>query len=182
LKNRVLSTIEPFESESKNVEDAIKKIEKSLDAELWVDDVNLDVKHGNKVFDEEKGAVEKLLKITNPKHDDDEKDDKKKSPSPELKAAAQFGIDDLVNADRVLAITAILEATDTPVDNPKDQKKVDEENDKSAEEFAKGDSYRDEGKSDKAIDHYKKAWEHAQSAIKHALGHDDDKEDKKNKD
>lgn len=183
LKNRVISTIEPFEDDSKEVKDAIKKIEKSLDVKFWDDEVNLDVKKGKKVFDEEKNAVKKLLKIVKPEKDDDHEDDddKKKKPSPELKTAAQFGIDNLVNADRVLAITAMLEATNTPVDDPEDQKKVDKENDKSAEEFAKGDSYRDEGKPDKAIDHYEKAWEHAQHAIKHALGDDDDEHDDKDK-
>jgi len=33
----------------------------------------------------------------------------------------------------------------------------------------------DEGKPDKAIDHYKKAWEHAQNAMKQ--GDDDDDDD-----
>lgn len=168
LKNRVIDTLVPFESDSKDVEKAIEKINKSLDAKLWIDAVNLDIKKGHKVFDEEKNAVEKLMKLI--KHDDE----KKKSISPELEAAAQFGIDNLVNADRVLAITAMLDATSIPVDNPKDQKKVDKENTKSSEEFVKGDEERDDGDFDKAIKHYEKAWKHAQKAIKHAQGHDDD--------
>ena len=32
----------------------------------------------------------------------------------------------------------------------------------------KAEKYLNEGKPDKAIDHYKKAWEHAQQAIKFA--------------
>ncbi|WP_299291141.1 PKD domain-containing protein [Nitrosopumilus sp.] len=175
LKNRVLTTLEPFESESKDVRDTIKKIEKSLEIKLWEDEVNLNDKKGDKVFDEEKSAVKKLLKIINPdEDDDDDDDDNKKTPSPELKTAAHFGIDTLVNADRVLTITAMLEAENTPVTNPKDQKKVDKEITKSAEDFAKGDSFRDTGKPDKAIDSYKKAWEHAMKAIKHALDKPDD--------
>lgn len=71
----------------------------------------------------------------------------------------------------------MLEATSTPVENPKDQKKFDKENGKATEDFVKGDAKRDEGKPDKAIDQYEKAWKHAQKAIKIAKDIDDDDDD-----
>lgn len=171
LKNRVISILTPFMAESKDVGKSIDDINKSLDAKFWINEVQLDNKHGNKVFDEEKSAVKDLEKIL--KQDDD----KKKAPSPELREAAQTSIDILVNADRVLTITSMLEADSTPVDDPKDQKKVDNEIERASEEFAKGDAARDAGELDKAIDHYEKAWKHSQKAIKHAFDIDDDSDD-----
>ncbi|MFC1787327.1 hypothetical protein ACFLY8_04785, partial [Halobacteriota archaeon] len=43
--------------------EAAVNIEKSLDSDLWVDGTHLDVKHGYRVFDEEKNAVKDLLNI-----------------------------------------------------------------------------------------------------------------------
>ena len=74
----------------------------------------------------------------------------------------------LVQADEVLAKTAVDDAKATPVIDPQNQDKVDREIAKAEEELAKAEDKLNEGKPDKAIDHYKKAWEHAQQAIKHA--------------
>ena len=74
----------------------------------------------------------------------------------------------------MIAITAMLEAESIPVEDPENQNKVNEENEKSAKEFAIGDTMRDEGIPEKAIDQYEKAWDHAQNAIKAALENDDD--------
>jgi tetratricopeptide (TPR) repeat protein len=93
---------------------------------------------------------------------------KKHQVTAEALACAEAAIERLVRADRILAETLILDAENTPVENTKNQDKVDKELAKSAEELAKGDADRDAGKFDKAIQHYKKAWEHACHAIKHA--------------
>lgn len=167
LKNRAISFMTPYESEKK-VEKTIKEINKSLESKLWIDDVYLDIKHGKKVFDHEKHAVKELQKLL--------KDGEKKGIDPELKQKAQDSIDLLVNADRILAITIMLDASSATTDDTKKQEKIDKENVKSNKEFVKADGYRDEGKFDKAIDHYKKAWEHAQHAIKHDLKADEDSE------
>lgn len=159
LKNRAISFLTPYDSE-KDVEKAIESIEDSLDSKYWTNNVYLDEKYGKKVFDEEKKAVKDLQKIL--------KDGAKKGIDPTFAQVTQDSIDLLVNADRVLAITIMLDSTSTPADDPKKQDKVDKENEKSAEEFAKADQKRDEGDYDKAIDHYKKAWDHAQKALKHA--------------
>jgi hypothetical protein len=167
LKNRAISFLTPYESEKK-VEKSIKEINKSLESKLWMGDVYLDAKHGKKVFDHEKHAVKELQKLL--------KDGEKKGIDPVLKQKSQDSIDLLVNADRVLAITMMLDASSATSDDTQKQKKVGKENEKSNKEFVKADGYRDEGKFDKAIDHYKKAWEHAQHAIKHDLKADEDSE------
>jgi tetratricopeptide (TPR) repeat protein len=93
---------------------------------------------------------------------------KKKQISDEALAAVQPSIDALVKADRILAETLLIEAQAVPVSDPNKQDKVDREIAKAFEELTKGDADRDTGKFDKAIRHYKKAWEHASHAIKEA--------------
>jgi hypothetical protein len=44
----------------KKIDDAIKHIQNSMDDKLWADELHLDTKHGNKVFDEEKKAVKDI--------------------------------------------------------------------------------------------------------------------------
>ncbi len=98
------------------------------------------------------------------------KNGEKKGIDPALKEAAEDAIDLLVNSDRVLSITIMLDASSTTADDPKDQKKVDKENDKAAEDFANGDQERDQGNFDDAVQQYRKAWKHAQHALKAADG------------
>ncbi|AJW70265.1 HYR domain-containing protein [Nitrosopumilus adriaticus] len=131
----------------KDLEKAIKSIEKSIDDKLWETDVTLTEKHGHKVFDEEKSAVKDLLKI--------QKDDDSTDVSQVIKA--------LVDVDRELAQDAIDAATVFAGD-----KKVDKELEKANDEMKKAQEELDDDKPDKAIDKFKKAWEHAQKAIKHA--------------
>ncbi len=128
--------------DAKEIGEAIKHIDKSLDSENWVDDSHLDPKKGHRVFSEEKDAVGHLLKVTVPP-----------DVSPE--------IDELVDIDHDLAQTAIDDAEALP-SNPK----RDAEIDKANEEMGKGDADAAADKPKEAIDHYRKAWEHAQKAIK----------------
>jgi len=175
LKNRAISILSPFSNEFEDVEESIKEIKKSLNTELWIDKVYLDQEDGEEVFDKEGEAVEELQELL------EEDDDDEKSFSPELKAAVKTAIDLLVNADRVLTITLMLDASSAIAADPDDQEEVKEENEKASEEFAKGDANRDAGKFEEAIEHYENAWEHAGEAIKKATdnddGDDDDKED-----
>ena len=78
----------------------------------------------------------------------------------------------LVDIDRMLAQEAINEAQ-TLLDegdlDDKKTKKVQKEIDKANKEMGKAQKELEEkGKPDKAIDKFKKAWEHAQKAIKKA--------------
>jgi hypothetical protein len=93
---------------------------------------------------------------------------KKDEVSAEALACAESAIERLVRADRILAETLMIDAAGVTVVDPNNQDKVDRELAKASEELLKGDAERDAGKFDKAIQRYRKAWEHACHAIKEA--------------
>jgi hypothetical protein len=134
-------------SNGKKVEDkvdkAIEHLDKSLDPTLWDGDSHLDAKHGDKVFNEEKNIVKDLLKL-----------EKDKKTDPDIVTELEAVIVKLLTADKMLAQTAIDENTSL---DGKEIDKANEEMDKAQEEL-------DKGNPDKAIDHYKNAWKHAQKA------------------
>jgi hypothetical protein len=125
------------------LDEAIKHLTKSLDPDLWIDGSHPEPKHGEKVFNEEKDAVNKLRELI--------KDQKSTIPD----ATLQDFIDPLVGADRQLAVVAIADAAGG---DPKDIAKANEE-------LAKGDSEAADGKYTDAIEHYRNAWKHALKAM-----------------
>lgn len=126
--------------DQKRIEKVDKAIDKSLEDKLWIDDSTL-TKKGKKVFDENKKAVKELGKVKS------------------VDVSSIIGM--LTDADQSLAQTAIdLVPTDTG------DKKVDKELDKANKETDKALEELEKGKPDKAIDKFKKAWEHAQKALK----------------
>ncbi len=131
----------------KEIGEAIKHLDHSLEPELWVDDSHLDPRDGEKVFEEEKKSVEHLLKVKN------------------TNVSAEIA--ELVQIDRDLAQTAVDEIPATAND-PNRQDELDEKRAKANEELAKGDADRNAGKPKEAIDHYKHAWEQAQKATAEA--------------
>ncbi|MFH2042702.1 MAG: HYR domain-containing protein, partial [Acidobacteriota bacterium] len=157
LTNKSIADLEDLKTgdkkTDKEIDDAIKHLNKSLDPELWIDDLHLDPKHGNKVFDEGEKAVKELLKLC--------KKSGEGCPYEEV-------INQILQADEILVLKAISDANNTPVLDPKNQDKVDKEIEKAEEELAKAMDELGKGNPDKAIDHLKKAWEHAQHAIEHA--------------
>lgn len=122
-------------------------------------------KHGKKVFDEEKKAIKHLLEILK---------DEGKSSDPAIAGAVSDVIDRLANANRIMAELAHAEAQDAlagldPENSEhKEAVKVAKEIEKAEKEMAKVQKELDKGHFDHIIDKYKKAWEHAQHAIKHA--------------
>ena len=62
--------------------------------------------------------------------------------------------------------TALYRVGSTPVVDPKQQSKADNELAKAARELAKGDSESDSGKPGNAIKHYEKAYCHAEKVVK----------------
>lgn len=147
-----LKDAKPFTADKhtqKEIDKAIKHIQKSLDPDLWVDDsCRLDAKHGHKVFDEEKKAVKHLMKILKDKKEDQ----------------VQAAIDKLMEADEILAETAIEDAKALESTDPK----VIHEIEKAERELAKAKEDITKERYDRAVDHFKKAWRHAQHAIKKA--------------
>lgn len=164
IKEHAISKLEAIQTDNrysqKEIDEAIKHVNKSLETIMWIDQLHLDAKHGHTVFDEEKKAVKHLMKITNGegKHYD-----------PEIVDNIQEVIDDLVKADEQLTKIAIEDAKNTQVEDPKKQKKVDHEIEKAEEKLDKAYEKLDKEEPDKAIDHFKKAWRHAQLAMKHAI-------------
>lgn len=119
--------------DQKRIDTAFESITKSLDDKYWVDDYSLSEK-GKKVFDNEKKAVKELLKVKS--------------------LDVSSVILDLVEADRIIAQLAI---DSIPVDSG--IKKIDKLLAKAIDEMDDAQKDLDNNKPDKAIDHYKKAWD-----------------------
>lgn len=96
---------------------------------VWLDVAHLGCKHGHKVFNQEEMAVNELEKITDAS----------------IMNEANEAIELLVGADRLLALTAIIEAPDG------------KNKDKAKQEFQKSEA---ETQNKKKIDGYRKAWKH----------------------
>ena len=121
----------------KRIADAIKDIQSSLDRPNWIDANHIDGKNADKVFEDEKHAVKALMGVKDP-----------------VPAGVTNAINDLLEADRLLAQTAI---DDAAGGDPKKLAEAEKEMDKATDEIAKGHY-------DNAIDHYKNAWKKAQEA------------------
>ena len=167
IKELTLERLRLHADESKEIEKAIKSLDKSLEAKLWLDDSHLDLKNGDKVLKEERKAVKELEKALKEKGKDD--------LSEEAREWVELAIDDLAAADRLLETIFIDEVAGEEALDSKRQDKVDKE-------LAKGDEERADGDAEKAIEHYGKAWEHAEKALKEQTkaskgGKDDDEDE-----
>lgn len=125
------------------LKDVVKEITASLDSSRWLDDLHLSKTKGQEVFDHEKIAMQRLMDLL------------KGSSIPDT--AIQPIIDDLLNADRILAQTAI---DDAIAAGGKPAKITQAQN-----EMALAASEAAAGRYDHAIDHYKAAWKRAQDAV-----------------
>ncbi len=162
-KENIISELEQLKTQSldknnqKEFDKAIKNIKNSIDSKLWVDQINLDPKKGDKVFKEESDAVQNLLKILG-KSSDDKKPSKE---SPVLLGSVQEIIDTLVDVDRLLAQNAIDDAQDST------GKKSDKFIQKANDMMILAEKELGKGHFNKAIDRFEKAWGFAQQALKH---------------
>ncbi|AEA46073.1 vWA domain-containing protein [Archaeoglobus veneficus] len=165
LKQDAIAELEAINTTSKqaqhDINKAIKLIKESLNPALWVDDSRLDPKHGHKVFDREKHAVKELLKIV---------EERGKHADAAIVDEVKTVIDKITKADELLALIAITDAKNAEIVDPKFEKKVEQEIAKAEEELAKAYQALGADNPDKAIDHFKLAWKHAQLAIKFAQG------------
>jgi hypothetical protein len=166
FKSSSVTKLEDAKAGNKKIDGEIDKIiehiQKSLtdkkeEGSLWLDDWHISVKDGKKVFHEERTAVELM-----------QKEIKKKETPAEIKAIFEEVINDLLNADEVVARTIIDDAKNTQVLDPDNQKKVDEEIEMAEEEFENALEEISKERPDKAIKNFENAWGHAQDAIKYA--------------
>lgn len=141
----------PDKKIAKAAEKAVEAIEDSLDPSLWIDGAHLEPKGGNKVFDEEKKAAKELEKIIK-----------------EGEAGAQAAIDHLLQADEALVLVLLDEVNCTSAPDAKAEEKCLDEVEKALEDMTDAAEAVTEGKPDKAIDRYKKAWKHGLKATEHS--------------
>jgi hypothetical protein len=147
---------------AKDLDKAIKHIDKSLGNDghiIWLDEAHIEAKGGKKVFDEEKKAVKKLEGVI-----------KKKDTPADVAEVCDDVIEMLLEADKRLADAAFDDASAAlaTISDPDVAEKVQKELDKCNKEYEKVEEELNKGHPDHAIDHYKKVWEHAQHALKHA--------------
>jgi len=126
----------------KSLQKATDAILDSLKPAYWVGDFML-VDKGNKVFDEQKKAVKELEDVV-------------KAGVPQS-GAAQDAIEDLLVSEDVVARTAIKAAIAAAGKSA--------EIAKAQDAFARAQAAQAAGDWDKAVDDYKKSWEHATRAV-----------------
>jgi hypothetical protein len=125
------------------LKDVVREVTTSLDSSRWVDGLHLSPTKGQEVFGHEKIAVQRLMDLLNGTSIPD--------------STIQSMIDNLLNADKILAQTAI---DDAIAAGGKPAKIAQAQN-----EMALAASERAAGHYDHAVDHYKSAWKHAQEAV-----------------
>jgi hypothetical protein len=115
-------------------------------------------KIGLRVFHEEYVAIKLMIIELKEKHQN----------SDGLKPVFEEVTNKLVKADTLLAKVSLFDAKNTPVQNPKFQKIVERQIEKSGEELLKAKDELEKGRPDKTIMRLSKAWLHSQLAIKFA--------------
>lgn len=157
-KEQTIEALNQTHSEEKKIEHGIDKmidkIEKSLEDKLWQDEYAPNIKHGHKVFDNEKKAVKQGMKIM-----------KDKKTAEEVKEMVKQAIDELISVDLHLAENQYKDAAQYG-----GTKKIDHELEKAQKSLLKAydELEKPNCKYDDVIKHLKKSWEHSQKAIKHA--------------
>jgi hypothetical protein len=124
------------------LEEAIQKMQESLDPSLWMGQDRLQRKHGDRVFKKEREAVKKLCELLRDRHST--------VPAAEVQAI----IDQIFEIDRTLAAIAIEDAIAIGAN----RKKIEQ----AQKDLAKGDKQvADDKKCEDGINHYEEAWKKA---------------------
>ncbi|MEW6403345.1 MAG: ExeM/NucH family extracellular endonuclease [Chloroflexota bacterium] len=132
--------------DAERLDDAIRHLTRSLTPSLWDDDNHVDDRHGQRVFEEEKQAVERLEEIL--------RDRRSTLPDETIQAYIDF----LVSADRRLAQVAIEDAI-AQSGHARDIARA-------QEALARGDRFLTHGWTEAAMEQYRNAWRHAIHALK----------------
>jgi hypothetical protein len=163
LLDGAAESIGEHSAESKHIGHAIKHLGKALDDRNWIDELHADPKKGKKIFRESASAVKELAKVLK----EDEKG--KIELSGPARDWIEMALTDIENAIVMLASIRIEESENLIALDPKKQDKVDKENSKAASDFAKATQHVIDGKLDKGLKEFGKAWHHAVKAEEHAL-------------
>lgn len=154
------------EKVNQKIDEVLKYLDKSLDESLWVDENHLDSEKGRKVFQAEAQAVRKMsleMRFTGWFSKLKWLSDRGLPDS--VKSAFEQAIDDLVKADKMLAEVAVEGAKNTPVQNSKRQRVVDQMINQAEKNMSEAEDCSEKS-PDKAITKYGLTWYFAQKAIK----------------
>jgi len=135
----------------------IQSIERSLTDNYWLDSSHLDSNYGRRVFSYQKEAVERMGK-----------DLLRQDISEELKEVFRGVIKKLAKADEMLAVIALEEAKDTPIQNPRYLSIVQRYLALAEEELAKAYQQLAQDEPEGALDSFRRSWEYSQRAISYA--------------
>jgi hypothetical protein len=169
-----ISRLEPFEGDDREIEKAIGLLRRATSAPLWIDDFHVDVEKGGDVFDDVEKAIRDLVKIDGVLADENAKGDEGKERADDdeaanvrtpLMIAASISIDRMVEATRKIATKAHQESLAGVTLDPKNQEEVNEKQEDAQEQIEEGDEELTGGKPDKAVEHFRKAWEKTQESI-----------------
>lgn len=156
-KESILEDLEIIKNDSdiskktkKNIESAIKQIEKTLDVKFWKDESTLNLKPGKKILNADQNAVSKLDKIL--------KDKKELDVVKQSILEINFRI---VEIDKMLVENAITTAQDI-IMSDKGMKKLD----KAINEFEKGNEFLEDENYSKAIKNYVKSLDQIKKSLK----------------
>ncbi|QLH04493.1 hypothetical protein C5F49_03545 [Nitrosopumilus oxyclinae] len=134
----------------KNLELAIKKLEKSLNSEYWKDESTINFKHGKKVLNADQQAIKKLENIL-----------KDKKLSNEIKDEIKNININITQLDKSLVENAINELEEI-IMSDKGVKKIE----KAIEKIDKGNVLLEDEKYSQALKNYVKAWDQIKKALK----------------
>lgn len=134
----------------KHIESSIKKLEKSLKPKFWKDESTVNFKHGKKVLNADKNAVEKLEKILNDKKTDEEN-----------KEDILGIILEIVELEKTLIENSISSLSEV-IMSDKALKKLD----KAIVKFEKGNEFLENENYEKALKYYGKAWDQIKKTLK----------------
>ena len=134
----------------KNIESAIKQIEKSLDEKFWKDESTLNFKPGKKVLSKDQNAIDKLDKILKDKKElDSVKED-----------ILQINLR-IAEVDKALVGNGI-DSLEDVIMSKKGMKKLD----KAIKKYEKGNEFLDDDNYSKAIKKYIKSWDQIKKSLK----------------
>ena len=189
LKEQSISLLEGSKTNDKGInreiDSIIRHIDKSLDNALWIDDFRLDSKQGRRVLSEQSFAVSRLYhkaRIFNTKISilkriieikqrfglDTKKEETEIEAVKTILPVFNQVTGNLIKADRIIAETAINDAKNAPVENPRFQDTVDRFIEKAERELLRAEKEMSKARPDKAVMRLSQSWSYAQLAVKFA--------------
>ena len=163
IKEKAITDLKSIKNNNKyqqrNIKQAIKFINKSLNEKYWLDNLHLDKKQGRKVFNYGLKATARLKAL--------EKISKKlKLNDNQLSETLKITENRLSKADYLLAEIAINQAKNTEIKNDRSEKRIEKLIKKAEKELGKAKQKMEKDKPIKSITHSQRSWIYSQMAIR----------------